>query len=320
MQPSFQPRKRNTSSADFLLLIIPFVLLGLGIVAALGASAFPSNETEYVEYSEEYEGEYYEETDESSAPETTQVTIYLDYSNAEDFVIEYYEACMKDPDLAWEMMSDSMHSSTTYSEFVDWWNSVDSYEFTNFDYSEISEDSGYAIVDITVKLDSGETQTLSDYYFWLTRCEKQICLDAQGNPDSEYQIDAEARLEQYRQEDAAYWSTNGEWVAVLSTKNRGITDERQYAENGTHTFFDSDILAIHEDLVDQFDGFGVNVLLVKTTDFGKQPKDGTVYWRTMATGFSSEEDVQNWCNSTFSGSQEDIDNSCLARQLVDPYE
>lgn len=319
--PTIPPRKRNTRAGNLLLILIPAILL----LAGAGMWAFvwfnQPRETEYVEYYEEtteVEVEY--DPAEPTETETTQVTLSLDYGSAEDFIIEYYETCMSDPELAWEMMSDSMHASTTYSEFVEWWNTVESYDFENFNYSEISSDSGYATVDIVVTLDSGETQTLSDYYFWLTQCQKQICLDAQGNPDSEYQINAEARLEKYRQEDSAYWSTNGDWVAVLSTKNRGITDEKQYAENGTHTFFDSDILAIHEDLVDRFDGGGINVLLVKTTDFGKQPKDGTVYWRTMATGFSSEEDVQSWCNSTFSGSQEDIDNSCLARQLVDPYE
>ncbi|MDO5735008.1 MAG: hypothetical protein Q4P15_00875 [Propionibacteriaceae bacterium] len=129
---------------------------------------------------------------------------------------------------------------------------------------------------------------------------------------------ARAELELRRTDSLPFIALDGRWVAVLSTKKSGTTDPQQTAKNGSHVFYEDDILALHEELALDFSG-SARVLLVRTSDFGKQPKSGDVFWRTIAdAGFTSKEDVTAWCGQYYSGTPKEIENSCLAREMLPP--
>lgn len=129
---------------------------------------------------------------------------------------------------------------------------------------------------------------------------------------------ARAELELRRADSLPFVTLDGRWVAVLSTKKSGITDPEQTAKNGSHVFYEDDILALHEELALEFAG-SARVLLVKTSDFGKQRKNGDVFWRTIAdAGFTSKEAVTLWCAEQYSGTQKEIENSCLPSAMVPP--
>ena len=134
--------------------------------------------------------------------------------------------------------------------------------------------------------------------------------------EADIQEAARARLEELRDESMPQLKLDGHWVAVLSTKKSGIEDKSQTAKNGSHVFYDDDILALHEDLADRFNG-NANVLLVRTSDFGKQRASGDVFWRTIVDrGFFDEEQAAEWCNSHFTGTTQEINNSCLPKPVV----
>lgn len=127
---------------------------------------------------------------------------------------------------------------------------------------------------------------------------------------------ARAELEQLREESLPGVSLDGRWVAVLSTKKSGTEDTSQTAKNGSHVFYEDDILALHNDLANLF-SHDADVFLVRTSDFGKQPESGDVFWRTILDrGFYDEDQAAQWCNSHFTGTVEEINNACLPRQLV----
>ncbi|MEO7848062.1 MAG: hypothetical protein ABIR75_03295 [Arachnia sp.] len=139
-----------------------------------------------------------------------------------------------------------------------------------------------------------------------------------NEPTVDVQESARTTLGELRQVSLTHLSLDGRWVAVLSTKRSGIEDPSQTAKNGSHVFYDDDILALHQDLASKFTG-DADVLLVRTSDFGKQPKSGNVFWRTIADGgFYDEEQAANWCNYHFTGTAKEIENACLPRQLVPP--
>lgn len=137
-------------------------------------------------------------------------------------------------------------------------------------------------------------------------------------PTVDVQEAARTTLGEMRQESLTRLSLDGRWVAVLSTKRSGIEDASQTAKNGSHVFYDDDILALHQALASKFSG-DADVLLVRTSDFGKQPKSGNVFWRTIADrGFYDEEQAASWCNYHFTGTAKEIENACLPKQLVPP--
>lgn len=132
------------------------------------------------------------------------------------------------------------------------------------------------------------------------------------------QEEARARLEQLRDESVPYLSLDGRWVVVLSTKKSGVEDASQTARNGSHVFYDDDILSLHEDLADLFSN-DADVFLVRSSDFGKQPKNGDVFWRTIVDrGFYDEEQAAAWCTYHFTGTAKEIENACLPKPLVPP--
>ncbi|MGV8846456.1 hypothetical protein [Tessaracoccus sp.] len=129
---------------------------------------------------------------------------------------------------------------------------------------------------------------------------------------------ARIRLEELRDESVPYLSLDGHWVVVLSTKKSGVEDASQTARNGSHVFYDDDILSLHEDLADLFSS-DADVLLIRSSDFGKQPRSGDVFWRTIVDrGFHDKEQAADWCNQHFTGTAKDIENACLPKPLVPP--
>lgn len=108
------------------------------------------------------------------------------------------------------------------------------------------------------------------------------------------------------------------WVAQLASKSVGITDPRQIAVNGTHTFYARDILAEHEQLAARVPDLAV--ILADSTTYGSRKTDtgGRPYWRTVVLGgqFDSKATVTAWCARTFAPlTGADLENQCVATQL-----
>jgi hypothetical protein len=116
---------------------------------------------------------------------------------------------------------------------------------------------------------------------------------------------------------------DGRWVAQVASKNVGLTDPLQTAQNGSHTFYAVDILA--ESL--SMDGTVSDVSKVNVlwgTDFGKrsQAADGSPYWVTLVdAGYASHDNVLEWCSVTFPTlTPQQLANTCAPRQLTPPHD
>ncbi len=127
------------------------------------------------------------------------------------------------------------------------------------------------------------------------------------------QIAALVSLNQKADADRSVAIAKGQWVAQLASKWVGITDPRQLAANGTHTFFAADIWAEHSELVSRVSD--ATVVLRRSTEFGqKKSHDGEPYWTTqvVSPAFASQDEVTAWCASFYPDlSGEDLRNSCL---------
>jgi hypothetical protein len=114
---------------------------------------------------------------------------------------------------------------------------------------------------------------------------------------------------------------DGRYVAQVASKSIGITDPLQTAQNGTHTFFATDILAESEAARQRAPGD--EVLLLQSSDFGtsRTAPNGQPYWVTLVDGgFTSSADVKAWCASTFASlDQQSRDNACAVRTLTPPH-
>jgi hypothetical protein len=114
---------------------------------------------------------------------------------------------------------------------------------------------------------------------------------------------------------------DGRWVAQVASKSVGITDPLQVAQNGSHTFYAVDILAESNGIRDLVPSSPV--LLVQSTDFGRYSvaPDGQPFWVTLVdAGFTSSEDVDAWCATTFSYmTAQELENACAPRTLTPSY-
>jgi hypothetical protein len=138
-----------------------------------------------------------------------------------------------------------------------------------------------------------------------------------STPISEEQ--AVAALNAYRNQDLSQVNLDGHWVAQLASKNSGMTDASQMTQNGTHTFYATDILAQHEAL--RRDPSLGNVLLLSSTDYGtRQLVNGQPLWVTFAdNNFGTAAEVGHWCAAHFSGlSGPSLANVCTPRKLNPP--
>jgi hypothetical protein len=134
-------------------------------------------------------------------------------------------------------------------------------------------------------------------------------------------VDAEAEavaaLRRQREQDLQSLSFDGQYVAQVASKSVGIVDPLQVAENGSHTFHATDILAEHLALRDG-DNLGARIVLVLSTDYGhRQLYHGKPLWVTFAIGdFGSADEVQAWCESRFPQLSGDLLlNQCAVRRL-----
>ncbi|MGY1699339.1 hypothetical protein [Geodermatophilus sp. SYSU D00766] len=130
-----------------------------------------------------------------------------------------------------------------------------------------------------------------------------------------------AELAALRQESLARLSTDGRWVAQLASKDVGIVDPLQVAQNGTHTFRAVDILAENRAALATV-GDPAAVLTLHGTDFGRNARtaDGDPFWMTVVdVGAGSRADVEAWCAATYPQlTGEELTNSCVPRRLVPP--
>jgi hypothetical protein len=141
--------------------------------------------------------------------------------------------------------------------------------------------------------------------------------------DTDTEAGALAELAALRAESLARLTTDGRWVAQLASKDVGITDPLQIAQNGTHVFLAVDVLAeSRAALASVTDPAAVSVL--HGTDFGQRSTapDGDPYWITVVdAGFGSRDDVGAWCAATYPQLDGDeLTNACLPRRLTPPHD
>jgi len=136
-------------------------------------------------------------------------------------------------------------------------------------------------------------------------------------PAPDEQAPALQQLGDLRRQGLSTASFNGQWAAQLASKVPGLTDPLQIAQNGTHRFQATDILAEFETLRDGTTD-GTDVILLSSTDYGsRHTYHGKALWVTFALGqFSGAEDVRIWCANRFpSLSGKALENQCTPRQL-----
>lgn len=136
-------------------------------------------------------------------------------------------------------------------------------------------------------------------------------------PTQDPNVVAIATLEQAAAKTKATVPWQGRYVAQLASKAVGITDPLQTAANGTHVFYESDILAEHEALVRTFAGY--QVVLLKSTDYGSRDLwQGKPLYRTFVVdaSFVDGAAVRDWCATAFASATTQVrENSCVMRAL-----
>lgn len=119
------------------------------------------------------------------------------------------------------------------------------------------------------------------------------------------------------------FAADGRWAAQLASKWVGIVDPNQVAADGSHTFGAVDIWREYSQARDRF---GPEVLLLQSTDMGKQlsfpgKPDSEPMWLTVYYGsFADRASATQWCHQTFpSMAADQVVNFCFAKQAVPPY-
>lgn len=146
-----------------------------------------------------------------------------------------------------------------------------------------------------------------------------------STPAEDPQQAALAELTQQRARDLPRLSASldGRYVLQIASKAEGTVDAMQTASNGSHTFYDTDILAEYRSLDKRFWQQGIAVYLVGGMDFGTastipHPEN---YWVTLVDpgGISSYHDGRARCRSLFPELDDaHVQNTCLPRKLT-PY-
>lgn len=225
----------------------------------------------------------------------------------------YLATVAGDPGAGWELLTYRRQAVEDWDSYQEFWSSIASARVSN---CTVDEQVGRAQCTIHTTTKSGKSNSAKTA-LWVTREDGVVKIDVAGGGNPAH-LDAEARLESYRADDLPWLSHDGRWVLVLSAKRPGITDELQTAANGTHTFYFPDILAEYESLASRL--YDVDVLMLRTADFGKQ--GGTDLWFTVADpgGLNSEEDAKAWCAAAFPElSGKALSNQCLPRKMTAPH-
>lgn len=225
----------------------------------------------------------------------------------------YFSTVPGNPSAGWELLTVLRQGVEDWPSYEEWWSSVRAAEV-----SDCSYDAGNGVAECTLWLDTASGETTSDARFWMTMEDGIAKIDVKDR-FVETSYDPVWMLEAYRSDSLTRASLDGRWVAVLSAKRPGITDPQQVAANGSHTFYEDDILILHEDLAYRFSY--ADVILLLGTDWGKQTSNSSDLWFTIADlgPDTTEAEVQQWCAASFPGtSGKELENNCLPRQLTGP--
>ncbi|MFV0407829.1 MAG: hypothetical protein ACK5LN_13580 [Propioniciclava sp.] len=300
---------------------IPALLIGLGVLVIIGSFLWPRDrpDTETGVPAPSTLTSTQPSTQPTSlAPPVTPASstdngadeVILTEDSARQFLTAYYELAPWDPAASWELTTQLRQDTSDFDDYLDFWAQV-----TKADIELLALDGSLATSDVTLTMTNGDTVRESRVKTWLWVEDGEIRIDTAGAGSSPEQSSARDTMNTTRAADLERLRLDGGWAVVLSTKRPGIEDSEQIAANGSHYFYDTDILALHQDLASRF-GNDLDIMLVRTSDFGKQSPSGQVFWRTIGVGFRSQDDAAAWCASRFSGTKERIENFCLPSPLV----
>ena len=135
---------------------------------------------------------------------------------------------------------------------------------------------------------------------------------------TELEQQARTELEQQSAEGLATADPHGQWVAQLSGKYIGITDDQQTNSSGGHTFRAVDILAEYAATKAKAEKLGPSVVLIKGSTIlkGRQETSGHLFWFVFALEFSSKASVETFCAKLYpSLSGPALTNRCYPTQL-----
>lgn len=252
-----------------------------------------------------------EPTSDASAARTDPAPAGLDADSAVAAMNEYLAAVAGNPEAGWNYLTERRQQVEDWDSYAEFWSAVASASVTDCRF----EPDGGALSCLLTTVDQAGKVATSQPKFWLTEENGQVRIDLAGGGDDE-QILAEQTLDEYRR-DWLPLTYDERWVAELSAKRPGISDPLQIAANGTHVFYFTDILSMHEDLVARFPD--VPVMMLRRADWGKQGRD---LWQTVADpgGLASREAVEAWCAAAFPELSGDVlTNQCTPRQMTAPH-
>ncbi|MFC4069428.1 hypothetical protein [Actinoplanes subglobosus] len=170
----------------------------------------------------------------------------------------------------------------------------------------------------TVTTEVTPTETVTTDYTPTTESTPTGSTPTESTPTVDPQEAALTRLESLRAQDLGTVTFDSRFVAQIASKYPGVSDPYQTAADGTHTFQLSDILAEHERLRSEHGDTEHPVILLKSTDYGKQQLvGGEPLWVTFAVGeFPDKAAVLAWCSTHFGHlSPTELKNQCDSRNL-----
>ncbi|MEI2778221.1 MAG: hypothetical protein V9G19_20085 [Tetrasphaera sp.] len=140
--------------------------------------------------------------------------------------------------------------------------------------------------------------------------------------DSSAQRTANQSLREARVESLASLWLDGRWVLQLASKTNGMDDPLQTAENGSHTFYYTDIVAEQDRIKDRLAQRGWPSISLLASDFGTGQRVGyDRMWVLLGDpgGISSEAGAQSACQTLYpERSGELLKNVCVPRRLKPP--
>lgn len=330
-RPATKPTGGPRPLAITALVVSCLAVVAVGVVAWLllgrGWSPFAATPAPYVTATEELSSDDTEpEIDSPEEPSAApEVTVYATVTAAPQPTVEeltepeatagvqrYFSVVAGNPSAGWELLTQRRQQIEDEAAYREFWGGVSAASVSG---CVVGPAAGAIACDLTTVSSDGTSST-SSTRLWLAKEDGQVKIDVAGGQNPE-QLAAEERLEQYRQQSLAQLRLDGRWIVELSAKRPGISDPLQIAANGTHTFYFTDILALHESLEQRLPD--VDVLLLRRADWGKQGRD---LWFTIADpgGLGSKESAQAWCAGRFPElSGEALANQCTPRELLPPY-
>lgn len=327
-QESQPPTKRPYWLLPLVIGVSVLLVAGVGVFLLMGrgegtTAAEPMTAAPTPTVEETYDTE----PAQPSAPETVFVTVEpshgrtaegsdavatgaLDADAAVDYMNSYLREVAGDPAAGWSHLTQRRQQIEDRDAYFQYWAGVASASVT-----DCSFDGGVGSLSCRLAtVDAAGASASSDARFWLTEDAGRILIDVAGGGGAD-QIEAEQQFERYREQSLPL-TYDERWVVELSAKRPGISDPLQVAANGSHVFYLTDIVAVHENLVSRFPG--TSVLALRRADWGRQGRD---LWQSVADpgNLTSEADAEAWCAASFPELSGDVlDNQCTPRQMTAP--